>query len=289
MGTCFYCYAAYKHTGYPNIFKVDKSRLVQQIREAKKERARIGLLTRYLRLGKRTEAGADIFREQILTTLEACLETGISVIFPTKYLAFNRDIAELLRKTNSTVLFSLGNDELELGAVAHGKTNEWRLEQTGKYISARVRAMPYMLVDATKENGGPWFSQNLQKALQFPQVQLIPIRLRHREVIRKILGCPDNILGEQGIDMFGKHFGGYERLKDGTRLHSFVHPSLEKLIDNNNGNVRMCSHNLSCTWCGKCFMSGEKGIITETKELKIKRKIKRPHKKKDTAGTPTLF
>lgn len=288
-GSCIYCYASYKHSGYPNVFKVDSKRLAGQIREAREAREKQGLQTRYLRLGKRTEAGADIFREQLTATLEVCIETEMSVVMPTKFLKFDKTLAQLFKKTDSSVLFSIGNNELEEGACMHGRTNEYRFEQCEKYLEAGVRAMPYVLVDAVRENGGGWFSENLQKALAFPQVQIIPIRLRYIDTTTKILGSWHGVVGEQEEDMLGHEIGGYEVMKDSTRLHKALHPSLAKLVQDNNQKVRMCSHNHSSTWCGKCFVSGEKGCIVPTENIVVTRKNKRPHKKEKIQGEEFKF
>ncbi len=261
--SCDYCYASHTHAGYPGAFYVDKKELKAQIKDARMERGREGKPTRYLRLGKRTECGAKMFRESLVNTLEVCADEGIKCIFPTKFLEFDRDVAELLKRTDSTLLVSLGNDELERGAVLHGRTQEARIEDSLKYLEAGARAIPYVLVDATLENGGRYFEKNFKEVLgKFPQMQIIPIRLRHTERAVKILGGWHNLIqtnyGRQ--DLFGHCDGHYEKGNDGTRIAVSIHPSLGNLVGDNGGDVRMCHHSSCREYCGMCFMTGEKGF-----------------------------
>jgi hypothetical protein len=44
-----------------------------------------------------------------------------------------QDIADLAKKTKTTLLASIGFPEFERGALAYGSTNEWRMEQAIKY------------------------------------------------------------------------------------------------------------------------------------------------------------
>lgn len=266
--SCEYCYASHTHAGYPGAFYVDRKILAEQIMVARLERAKDGKPTRYLRLGKRTECGAKMFRESLLNTLEACADEGVKCIFPTKFLEFDMNVAELLKKTDSTLLISLGSDELERGAVFHGRTQEARIEDGLKYLESGVRAIPYVLVDATLPNGGNYFKKNLSVAFcEFPRVQILPIRLRHAKRAMKILGGWHGLLqsncGQR--DLFGEEDGKYEKGGDRTRIAVVIHPSLANLVGNNCGNMRMCHHNSRKEYCGMCFMSGEEGFARETK------------------------
>ncbi len=259
--TCEYCYAGYKHKGYPSYFDVDGKQLIEQINEARARRAEEGKETRFLRLGKRTEAGYSLFKPQLVKALEACVEAGLSIIFPTKFLEYDSEISDLLKRTDATLLISLGNDRLEPGAVIHGRTQEVRIFDGLRYGESGVRVVPYVLVDPTVEDGGPWFSDTLKMARKsFGQVQLLPIRIRYRELGEKVLGSWDGVT-ESGPTLFGNGNGQkYEVAPDHTRLAIGFHRSLSDLISNNSGDVRVCHHNSCGVFCGKCFMTGEKGF-----------------------------
>ena len=268
-GACYYCYASFKHTGYPYVFKVDTDVLIEQIKQARKEREKLGLPTRYMRLGKRTEFGA-VSRENIINTLEACAEEGISVVFPTKYLKFDKEIAKLLRKTDSTLLPSLGDDRFEVGAVMHGCTNEYRFEQGILFREQGVRVVPYILVRAHEEDGGEVFGRNLRRAEKaFGTAQILPIITRRVQIANKVLGGSHDLIGEQQKNLFGDSTGGYEIGKGRRGVPVHIHPSLEKRIGKNNGCVRLCLHNSKISGCGKCFLPKEKGEIIPAEEVNL--------------------
>jgi hypothetical protein len=272
-GECTYCYASFKHKGYPYIFKVEKDNLAEQIRKAKKDRAALGLQTRYLRLGKRAEFGYGALNEQLVNTLEACLETGISVVFPTKYLAFDKQVAELLKRTKSVLLSSQGDDKLELGAVMHGCTNDWRFEQGVLYHRHGVNVVPYILVRATEEDGGEVFGRNLRRAEKlFGKAQILPLISKGKKVAAKVLGASNHLLGEYGKGLFGESHGGYEigNARRGIPIH--LHESLTKRIGTNDQNIRLCLHNSNCSACGKCFLSGEKGEIIPAEKVNLQKR-----------------
>lgn len=276
--SCDYCYAIRHHQGYPRRYAIEINELVKRIEEARRIRAegreteserKVSMPTRYLRLGKRTEAGADLFREEILTSLWAAIETGLKVVFPTKHLKFDREIAGMLKQTDSTLLYSIGADEFERGAAAHGRTNEWRFEQARLYLEAGVRAVPYVLIDATREDGG-YFAENFRIARTFPQVQVLPLRIGTRELGQRILGSWDKAVGQvEQMSFFDQQTGGFEQEGDGTLVHNTVCPSLAELVDDNTGDVGMCSHNKTTEWCNGCFMPGEEGVIAARERVEL--------------------
>lgn len=276
---CDYCYSGYKHDGYPLIRKVTRKDLVKQINEARKIRTAQELPTRFLRLGKNTETGDDIFIDNLTATFEAALSTGLSIVMPTKHLRFYREIAELARRTHSSLLFSIGNDSLELGSVSRGFSNEQRFETAKRYLDYGVNTVPYVLVDGILESGGLLFKGNLAKALRlFPKVQLLPVRTRHKSSAHKILGAWNDVVGQQGQNLFGEHVGGYETARDHTRITHDVHSSLSALVKDNNSDVRMCHHNSNANYCGGCFMKGVCGAINPHKKVTVEKKVNRPHK-----------
>jgi hypothetical protein len=285
---CTYCYAGYKHHGYPWILRADKKDLVEQIKKLKKERAELKepLPTRFLRLGKKTEAADDLFIPNLIATFEAALETGLSIVLPTKHLRFYQEVADLARRTNSAIMPSIGNDNFERGPCLRGFSNDARLEIATKYLEAGVNAVPYVLVNATRENGGVNFEGNLKKALsKFPRVQILPIRPRHKNTAYQILEGWNDPVGQLGIDLFKVEVGGYSRRKDHTRIAEDIHPSLTKMIGDNSGDVRMCHHNSQKEYCGGCFMKGVCGAIHPFNQPKIEPRERRPHKGKHDKTT----
>ena len=285
---CTYCYAGYKHGGYPLIQKADKLDLIEQINRLKAERSgkSPSLPTRFLRLGKKTEAASDRFLPNLLATFEAALETGIGIVLPTKHLRFYKEVADLAKKTNSTILYSIGNDELEHGPVALGFSNDQRLEIAARYLAEGVNTVPYVLVNAVREDGGKLFKDNLKKALdRFPKVQILPVRPRHKTTAYKVLEGWNDPVGQAGIDLFKQEVGGYTRRKDHTRIAEEIHPSLTDRIGDNSGNVRMCHHNSTAEYCGGCFMKDVCGKIHPHNQTAVEPRQRRPHRGKFDKGT----
>lgn len=272
---CLMCYASYKHKNFPSIVKADTSLFIEAIREARSTRDDRGQQTRFLRLGKRTEAAADIFRDHLLATLEAAEKEKLSVVLPTKFIRFDKEIAEGLKRTDSTLLISLGNDKFEVGPALLGYNNDFRFEQGILYQEVGVRTIPYVLVNARLENGGPHYSANLERAIAaFKQVQILPVRSRHTHTSNLILGGWHDLVGELGHDLFGNMVGGFEKSNDHTRISRAVHKSLLDKIGQNDGNVRMCHHNSKMTYCGGCFMAGVCGVAKpHEKTVTIRRDI----------------
>jgi hypothetical protein len=261
---CEYCYSAHTHAGYPFVDEVDKNDLVEQIERAREVRAGLGKPTRYMRFGKRVEVGARMFREQLIASLEACAESGISCIMPTKFLEFDKDVAGLLRRTDSTLLVSLGNDELEKGAVLNGRTQDARIADGLRYQGSGVRVVAYPLVDATMEDGGEFFRGSYLKALEtFQRVQVLPLRLRHADKAREIMGAWHGLTRERS-HLLDEASGAYELARDATRIPVIMHSSITDGIGENNDWKRMCADNSCKSYCGKCFMPKEEGIVSLT-------------------------
>ncbi len=262
--SCSYCYAVRNHKGYPYIYDVDKNDLINQIKELKNERLKRKTV---LRIAKRVEAGIPIFRNQLLNSLEACLETDLHAVMPTKYLEYDQRVAELFKKTNSTLLISLGNDKNESGPFSHGRNQLQRIEDGIKYLEAGVNTVPFLLVDPTREFGGSYYEKSFKRALKcFPRIQLLPIRPNRKDVVEETLG----VLESSQLDIFTDNINIKDRTNDfkqagnNAKIAMTMHPSITALIDNNNGNYRYCHHNDKNAYCGSCFIPDVAGSITET-------------------------
>jgi len=191
---CDYCYARSRFVNSPfkAVRRVDYKSLVEQIEAAKKERAEKSLPTRYLRFGKMSEPGSDLTRESFLTTLLASAETGVKPIIPTKFLCYSEDAAELLKRSGAAVLFSLGSDSLEQGALSWGCDNQFRLKQAQRYHQKGVNTILYQLIDATNL-GNPLFKPTLDVSLALHKkegvpIQFLPLRPLGRKQLERFFG-----------------------------------------------------------------------------------------------------
>jgi hypothetical protein len=286
---CSYCYAMPNHETFPkNLYQhIEKSQLVRELlgeaRLTFGTNEPYGKPVKFLRFGKRTEAGAKYTLPDLITSLEACLETGTRTIMPTKFLESNPEVAGLLKRTNSQVLYSIGWDEFEQGACAHGCTNEWRTEQAIKMAEAGVNAAFYLLIPA---HSAP--SAREQKILKIAEqrdmrIQLLPQRFTSKALMRDITGANWDIAKRNSALIPDEEdYAGTYTVSAGVASPERIHPSWLQMVEDNNGSVRMCHHNSQKVWCGSCFMrDGFSGPIVHKPRKKIQRQ-KRTNKKINT-------
>ncbi|UZE94161.1 MAG: hypothetical protein IB618_01135 [Candidatus Pacearchaeota archaeon] len=269
---CGYCYAVYQHKSFAKyILDIDKKQLIEELEKEKKAKAR----NIVLRLGKRTEAGSKFTLDSLVTTLEACIETGTRAIIPTKYLEFDKEIAGLLKKSKSVVLYSIGWDKLEKGACIHGYPNEWRIEQALRYKKENVNSVLYLHINLPHK-----MTERERGILNFAfkddlPIQLLSIRIPSKRIAKEITGSSWEELktsnGQLLLDIIKKtkNHGGY-KWKTNIMIAQEKHEDYKFLIGQNNYHrIRMCHHDDKETYCGRCFLD-DKGSITPTVKLDIK-------------------
>lgn len=278
-GECMYCYAQPKHKSFPKtVYKIDYQRLKQEL--LGNCRLTVGCdktldkKVVVLRFGKRTETGSKYTIEQLALTLETCTETKTRTVLPTKFLGFDPEVAKLLKKTNSVVLYSIGFDELEPGAVKHGCDNDWRTEQAIKYKKAGVNSIIYLL---TIIHTPPRRREKriLKKAKQHDiPIQLIPMRFSSKALCKKVTRIAWDDLKRSGRSLFGDendvYWGSYEQQYSGIITPLKIHQDWLNIIQNNSRSVRMCHHNSELTWCGTCYLK-DTGFKTITQEVELER------------------
>jgi hypothetical protein len=278
---CGYCYAAHNHLTFSKtIIKIDKKQLIEELLGGYdprwfKELAENGSRKiKILRFGKRTETGSVYTREKLLTSLEACVETETRGVIPTKYLEYDPLVAELVKRTNTKILFSIGWNELETGACSHGCTNEFRIEQAIKYKEAKIDPTIYLLIDAPRPPGKR--EEGILKTAEQHkiQVQLLPVRIPSNKIAKIITGMSwDELTKDMESTQYGiggvredLHGGGYVS-KSGVLTAYDINHAWQKMMGNNNTNIRMCHHNDKQTFCGGCFQRN--GIIIPTEHVNI--------------------
>ncbi len=264
---CNYCYALQKHKSFPKyIFDIDRTQLKSELLGSRS--------VKVLRLGKRTESGSNLTLDSLVLTLETCLETKTKCIMPTKYLKFDKEIAGLFKKTNSSLLFSPGPNKFERGACANGCNNEFRLEQAVRYKEEGVNSILYPIIELPHPPTKRDFEiLKFAEKYRLP-VQLLPIRPRSKEVALAITGVSWRTLKKSrnpkqiiipGIQV--EKEGGYIS-KASTLIAQEKDPFWINLVGNNKGNIRMCHHDEKETYCGACFLD-KRGIIVPTQHVDI--------------------
>jgi hypothetical protein len=304
-GDCRYCYAGHHHLNgaVKDVFTIIPERQQKEMREGTFKDFNKNIYGRkvaVLRLGKRTETGARIFRPQLLTTIDSCIEVGTDLVMPTKLLEYDPDVVKGLLKMkqidlDGSLLFSISNrDKLERGAIAYGRSNEARLETAIEYGMAGVNSNIYMMMEVTRYPMSEHL-KTINRALKAGLgVQILGARVTRKDVAGDLTGRTwEELQGKLRMsipskNMYGevepaKMIGAYT-MTPNTELHpATVHPEILKMIADNNGQVRMCNHNSCNTYCGGCFIG--KGNIHKTVEVKREKAATSSTrtKKKDTS------
>jgi len=289
-GDCDYCYALDKHRAFPKtIYEFDKQRLLEELKGGARliygSNEPSGKSVEILRFGKRTEPWTPFTEDSFVGTLETMLETRTKGVITTKFLPFNSEIAELLKKTKSTVLYSVGGtEEVELGPLAWGATNQFRMEQAAKYRESKVNVALFYLIH-------PSFAPTKQDLSQHEFIdnhklltQYIGARFYRKEDAQKMIaplaGLGENpsvsiweilkgnsVTNHNQISFTEEYWfaGSYEE-HAGILIPRLdrIHPFWRERIGRNVGKTRICAHDAKETFCGGCFT--KPGTISPTIE-----------------------
>lgn len=257
---CAYpCYASRFHKSFPKTkHKIDESYLEKLLlgdfEPDFQSTKKLGHPVEILRFGKRTESYNSLFHDSFIKTLQVMKSTGTRGIIPTKFLPYDKQISKLLKQTKSVLLYGIGFDNLEKGAVLNGHENAWRLEQLAEYKADKVNAAMYLHIAAD----APPTPRDIQMLNLGYKTQLLPLRFKTKKTLHEVTGRYWDALTQTAKEpsLFNDTVG-HEVHKQWAV--SFVHPEWERIIGNNNGKIRMCHHNSQKTYCGKCFQG--KGLI----------------------------
>jgi hypothetical protein len=272
-GECSYpCYAERKHRCPPKtIYEFDKDRLRAELSggcmiDFEEWEKQLGRPLDRLRFGKRTEPWTPWSQDHFIDTLEVMTETGTRGIITTRFMPFIPEIAELAKKTRSTILYSIGlGDKFELGPSAHGCNEAFRLEQAALYNEARANSNIYLMIQA---HNTPTSRERRILDLGLP-TQLLPVRFRQKIATQRIakhtweeLKGGKKTRENEGFLPIGP-YGAYMKVGNDLVIKTErIHPAWKKLVAKNNGRIRMCHHDNRTLYCGGCFQrKGE--IFTE--------------------------
>lgn len=302
-GRCFYCYA------FTNTGNVLPRQVTKKTRE---DFEKYDL--KVIRAGKLNEVGHPYYYKTLMDFLNLCEEFGAGLIFTTKMFPFglegalettkyarnNNDIvariakdvkissgeklAEKLKEINNvsygvTLLYSLGWNCFEPGAVSQGFTNQWRIEQALKFYRQGVNTSLTIVCDVTgsinlNEKMGSSIKQALNAREKYGiNIRLLPIRPRSREMTvgitgdtRKGLLDHTNFFSEvvpssdRGIVNVGQR---YKRKGNQELVPRFFHPDFQKLVDDGIG---VCGTVGDDEYCDKCNLDDVR-IVFPVKEI----------------------
>jgi hypothetical protein len=297
---CRYCYAMPDHKPFAKSIKdIDfeqlKRELLGDARLGMGREKPYGKQVEVLRFGKRTEASIpfDFGQKMLARTLEVMIETGTKGVMPTKFHRFDSEMAELFRRTNTAVLYSVSWNKFEHGPAMYGSNNQWRVEQAIRHREEGVNSAIYLSIYADE---GP--SDRELKMIETARghkvpVQLLPMRFGSMKLVEIMRGRDWRSMKElrqvsfHGTNNIKTHVGCgdcYDVRAGKLNALKSVHPEWLKIIGNNDGDIRMCHHTDKHTYCGGCFING--GGIGETVHVetkKIKGRFRRERVKKKAA------
>ena len=266
-GECNYCYAERKHKCPPKtVYRWNEDRFREELlggcRLNLGRNERLGRPVDILRYGKLTEVWTPWSRNNFMRELEIIAdlrEQGLvktRCVVPTKLLPFSRELADLFKRTESVVLYSIGWDEFELGAANRGCTNDWRLEQAIRFREAGVNSVIYLLSIAHK-GIGERESRVLEIAKRYNiPVQILPVRFMNKRTVRSMTGQEWDLLKGKGNKltraMDQEDAGSYTWL-DKQLVPVRIHKDWLDLVGKNKKMKRMCHHDGETLYCGGCF------------------------------------
>ena len=208
---CTYCYARRTNYHEAKPYAADKATwkgIENNIIENK---------IKYIRLGKKVECGNKENRKLLVKTLELGGKHDVQFIMPTKYLEFNKDIANLLRDTDSALGFSIGADRFEDGPCSYGCDNKFRLKQAHKYLDYGVNTILKIVTDVTvnpeeAERRG-WFARKALREFPLENIEMLPVRMKAKDFAYKATG--EGWKSLQGPDN-GEHFFNFMKMERDT-------------------------------------------------------------------------
>ncbi len=289
---CDICYARKDHKSFmKTMYKFEEKSFGKQLKEELLGKAQLktgsdqifGRRIKTLRFGKRTEAGSKLTLPQLIKTLEVCADTETSGVLPTRFLEYNKEIAILLRRTNSVVLYDQGLNEFQKGAVSFGCTDEWLREQAIKYAQARVNIAFYLsvanpVIEPTKEDKETieFIEKHKDKLIG---TQILPARYSSKALARKIAGIhwDDSKSNKRLLKEEDPNIENWEYV-GGELVPKKFHPFWLDLIADNKGFYRMCHHTKEQVWCGGCYT--REGLAVAHKRIKVNSIKKKPKNKK---------
>ncbi len=287
-GRCDYCYAWGKNSGAVNPAVVD-------------DKTRADFLEhkpRILRFGKNTEPGHPYYSKPFFDLLELCKEFRTTPIITTRMLPFglegaietqnyseNHDdsiaryarkinfpsgevLATMLRDVRTSLLVSLGYDNIETGPVSQGFSNEWRIVQANRFHASKVNTSLTVVCDVTSSiadniSRGSFIGRALEeKAKTGINVRVIPPRIyTHKSAVaitgsrRSVINSPGyhQTLTLEGIDnaepLPTSRYRAAGMLKS---VSNYLHPDFRKLMVEGMGVCGAIGENEHCDKCNTC-------------------------------------
>jgi len=255
---CVYCYAKNKNNTTPVPTKLNAINFEKYI-----QKYNIPII----RLGKSSDFGHKMFRENLVKILEIGARNDVRFIITTKFLEYDRDISKWLRKNNSAVHLSIGGDVFEPGPCLHGRNNAKRIETANEYLQDGVNACLKLLTDFTispeeaYELG--WQTQYALSNFPKERIELIPLRLESRAKALLLTGETWEELQSpyKGNNLFGENTekeARYVKEFSGRMIPRKIHDAYSYFVEKK----QICGHfgtrEDGFVYCDNCHLNDER-------------------------------
>lgn len=265
---CNYCYAR-RHNGTNIEEKVVGEKTRTSFEENKPA---------YLRLSKNTEFGHPIYRKNLIDLIDLSTEYNAQIIFPTKMLEFDKEVAKKMIKNKGFLSFSIGRDASEPGCCGFGFNNKWRIKQAENYFDFGVNTALTMVFDVTdsiQNNEKRGFAIRDAFDSSVKTKRIIPMRLTSAKIALIATGIEriDLVNPYDAVD----HIKGWEKYspevqkrilsrpysprRNNDLVPNFIHSDFKEFEEN----IRICGQIGDYEYCDKCnlFSEGVKFHISE--------------------------
>lgn len=252
---CNICYA------YRNLGGVEPKIVNEKTRESFKL-----LSPDVIRIGKLTEAGHPYYYSELMKFFELCEEFSSKIIFPNKMFPFGidgaeechpavfqiardnqmkrgKDIANILKRVGGSIMYSIGHDSEEPGAVSQGFTNAWRIKQAERYHKEGVNASLTVVLDVTRSiednvNSGSHIEEAIRSYERTGiNLRILPLRPFRYNMPRLCGGSSDELAGGGVLteSLFGINVPvllklPYKKGGNNQYIPQYFHPEIAKFI-----------------------------------------------------------
>lgn len=285
---CWYCYDLRKNSGGVGPKAVDERTRADFEKKNPRE----------IRLGKSTEVGHIYYYHPLMDLLGLCAGKAIAVIFPTKMFPFGMEgikqaietrenksgdfliryasqiglptgaeLSPKLKAAQVSLMYSIGHNKMEPGAVSQGYPNSWRILQAKQYHEQGVNTSLTIVADVTQSletntERGFAIGEALEAYRKYGiNMRIVPLRMNSNIVSLLTTGMPIGRLKDSGyhgtLDMFDCSLGGCQR-RFRTRedngigqnvVPEYLHDDFQRLFEEGIG---ICGQVGDIEHCDKC-------------------------------------
>jgi hypothetical protein len=310
---CTYCYS------YRNLGGVEPKIVSEKTQESFR-----WFNPEVIRIGKLTEAGHPYYYQELIKFLGLCQEFKSRVIFPNKMFSFGiegveechsavlqiargykmqrgKDIAQLLKSIRASLMYSIGYDAEEPGAVSQGFTNAWRIRQAEQYHKRGVNVSLTVVCDVARSiednvNSGSHIEEAIIAAETTGlNLRILPLRPFAKNMPRLCGGSAEE-LAEGGV-LTGSLTGinvpvllqlPYKKAGNNQHISQYFHPEIKKLVEQKN--LGVCGK-VGNEHCDACNLEHQRLAFPASELVQIDYSRKKTQKKYGTKsnGQKRLF